>query len=72
MAENGQRLLTKEEVAEQLGVKVYWLNSEVAAGNIRCYRLGKRKIIRFSPEHVQEYLASKEGRATEDDDLPAS
>lgn len=71
MSDNEQRLLTKEEVAEQLGVKVYWLNSEVAAGNIRCYRLGKRKIIRFSPEHVQEYLASKEGRVA-DDDLPAS
>lgn len=71
MTEDGQRLLTKEEVAEQLGVKPYWVLSEVSAGNIRCYRLGKRKIIRFSPEHVQEYLASKEGRM-DDDDVPAS
>jgi excisionase family DNA binding protein len=56
---NMDRLLTKEEVAELLGVKVTWLNSEIQAGRIPHLRLGSRKFIRFTREQVDEFLDSR-------------
>ena len=53
-------LLTKADVCEILGVKETWLNPEISAGKIPHIRLGKRKNIRFRPEHIEEYLKNKE------------
>lgn len=54
------RLYTKEEVCEMLGVKESWLNSEIQAGNMPHLRLGKKKFVRFRKSHIDQYLASKE------------
>ena len=55
-----QPLLTKDDVCRLLGVKESWLNAEIAAGRFPHLRLGKRKNIRFRPEHVEAYLQTKE------------
>jgi len=60
-------LLTKQQVCELLGVKESWLNTEIQAGNIPHYRIGRKKFIRFSKEHVEEYLADKEFKREEEE-----
>jgi excisionase family DNA binding protein len=67
MTEDMTPLLTKEEVCQILGVKETWLNAEIAAGNIPHIRLGRKKFIRFRPDHIATYLASKEQGVTDDD-----
>ena len=53
-------LLTKADVAEILGMKESMITSLVSSGDFPHLRLGKRKFVRFTPEHIQEYLRSKE------------
>lgn len=55
-----ETLLTKQDVCELLGVKESWLNTEIQAGNIPHYRIGKKKFVRFSQAHIDDYLSSKE------------
>lgn len=52
-------LLTKQDVCRLLGVKESWLTAEIQAGRIQHIRLGKKKFIRFRPEHIRAYLESK-------------
>ena len=53
-------LLTKEDVCRILGVRESWLDNEIAAGRIPHIRLGKKKMIRFRPAHLEEYLDTRE------------
>lgn len=66
MTENVGPYLTKEEVCKILGVKESWLNAEIQAGNISHIRLGQKKFIRFRPEHVEEYVKSREWNISAD------
>jgi excisionase family DNA binding protein len=50
------------ELAARLGVHKGLVYDAVEAGEISCYRIG-RKTIRFSRAHVDDYLASVERRA---------
>jgi excisionase family DNA binding protein len=61
-------LLTKQQVCELLGVKESWLNTEIQAGNIPHYRIGKKKFVRFAPFHIEEYLRTKEFTRPEETD----
>ena len=56
MSDEGLTLLTKEQVCEMLGVKESWLNAQIKEGNIQYIRLGKKKFVRFRPEHVAQFL----------------
>lgn len=58
-----EALLTKEDVCRILGVKESWLNAEIQAGRMPHIRLGKKKFVRFRPQHLDEYLAGKEHQA---------
>lgn len=49
-------LLTKEDVCRILGVKESWLNIEIQSGRIPHIRLGKKKMVRFRPQHLEAYL----------------
>lgn len=53
-------LLTKEDVCRILGVKEAWLNIEIQSGRMPHIRLGKKKMIRFRPSHLEEYLDTRE------------
>ena len=53
-------LLTKEDVCRILGVKEYWLDNEIASGRMPHIRLGKKKMIRFRPSHLEKYLGTRE------------
>ena len=53
-------LLTKADVAEMLGMKESMITTLVSSGEMPHLRLGKRKFVRFTPDHVQQYLRSKE------------
>lgn len=53
-------LLTKDDVCRILGVSEAWLDNEVQSGRIPHIRLGKRKMIRFRPSHLEEYLDTRE------------
>lgn len=53
-------LYTKEDICEILGVTESWLNLQIQQGRIPHYRIGKKKVIRFSKDHLQEYLSSRE------------
>jgi excisionase family DNA binding protein len=59
-------LLTKEDVCKILGVKESWLNIEIQTGRIPHIRLGKKKMVRFRPEHLDRYLESREYTNGED------
>ena len=60
MSEELDRLYTKEEVCQMLGVRESWLNTEIQNGNFPHIRLGKKKFVRFRKSHIDEYLDSKE------------
>ena len=51
------QLLTVAQLAESLAISPSLVYREVAAGQLRCYRLG-RGAIRFSEEQIREYLDS--------------
>lgn len=53
-------LLTKEDVCKILGVRESWLNAQIQSGEMPHIRLGKKKFVRFRPEHIRAYLADKE------------
>lgn len=55
-----ERLLTKEDVCNILGVKESWLNAQIQSGEMPHIRLGKKKFVRFRPEHIEQYLSTKE------------
>lgn len=55
-----EALLTKEDVCRILGVKESWLNIEIQSGRMPHIRLGKKKMIRFRPSHLEEYLDTRE------------
>lgn len=55
-----ETLLTKEDVCRVLGVTERWLNTEIAEGRMPHIRLGKKKMIRFRPSHIAEYLDTRE------------
>lgn len=61
-------LLTKEDVCRILGVKESWLNIEIQSGRIPHIRLGRKKIVRFRPEHLNRYLDSREFTSTEEEE----
>jgi excisionase family DNA binding protein len=54
------RLLTLEEVAHMCAVHPATVRREVQAGRLRAVRLGgtKRRLLRFRPEDVAEWLES--------------
>jgi excisionase family DNA binding protein len=54
-----EQLLTKAQVAEILGVKESWLNTEIQAGRIPYRRLGSKKFVRFTRTDVERYIDSK-------------
>lgn len=58
-----ESLLTKEDVCRILGVKESFLNNEIKEGRMPHIRLGRRKFIRFRPEHIEAYLDSNEHSA---------
>lgn len=60
-------LLTKEDVCRILGVKESWLNIEIQSGRMPHIRLGKKKMIRFRPSHLNEYLDNREFIGEESD-----
>lgn len=60
MSESGLTLLTKEQVCEMLGVKESWLNAQIKDGAIQHIRLGKKKFVRFRPEHIEAFLNEHE------------
>ncbi len=65
-------LLTKEDVCRILGVKESWLNIEIQSGRIPHIRLGKKKMVRFRPEHLNRYLESREyDHDAEEEETPA-
>jgi predicted DNA-binding transcriptional regulator AlpA len=68
-----EALLTKEDVCRILGVKESWLNIEIQSGRMPHIRLGKKKMIRFRPSHLTEYLDTREYDLApiEGDDPPA-
>ncbi|MEU0236837.1 helix-turn-helix domain-containing protein [Nocardiopsis sp. NPDC006198] len=53
---SAKRLLTREEVADRLGIKARWLQSKCQSGEIPCTRLGPR-YIRFTEEQVEQIIA---------------
>lgn len=55
--EVSERLLTIQEVAETLSVKVSWLYSAVARGDIAVVRLGR--LLRFRPEDVRAFVEAR-------------
>ena len=61
-------LLTKEDVCRILGVKESWLNIEIQTGRIPHIRLGKKKMVRFRPEHLDRYLDSREFTSGDEED----
>jgi len=63
-------LLTKEDVCRILGVKESWLNIEIQTRRIPHIRLGKKKMVRFRPEHLDRYLESRE-YTSEEEEAPA-
>jgi predicted DNA-binding transcriptional regulator AlpA len=71
-----EALLTKEDVCRILGVKESWLNIEIQSGRMPHIRLGKKKMIRFRPSHLTEYLDTREydmdPLVHEEDDEPES
>jgi excisionase family DNA binding protein len=62
-----ESLLTKEDVCRILGVKESWLNIEIQSGRMPHIRLGKKKMVRFRPAHLEAYL---DGREHNGDDEP--
>lgn len=52
------RLLTKDELAEVLGVPASWVRAKAASHEIPHRRIGRH--IRFAPEDVAAILASSE------------
>lgn len=54
------QLMTKADVAERLGMKESMITQLVSSGDMPHLRLGKRKFVRFTEEHIQQYLRSKE------------
>jgi excisionase family DNA binding protein len=67
MVTDMESLLTKEDVCRILGVKESWLNTEIKEGRMPHIRLGKKKFVRFRPEHIQQYLDTKEHGANGDE-----
>ena len=66
MSESYGELLTKEDLARQLGVKESWISAEVAKytrtegeEGIPHLRLGGRKLVRFRQADIDEWLNSR-------------
>jgi len=55
-----ETLLTKEDICRILGVRESWLDAEIAAGRMPHIRLGKKKMVRFRPSHLEKYLDTRE------------
>ena len=62
-----ESLLTKEDVCRILGVKESWLNIEIQSGRMPHIRLGKKKMVRFRPAHLEAYLGGREFNGDDDD-----
>jgi excisionase family DNA binding protein len=60
-------LLTKEDVCRILGVKESWLNIEIQSGRMPHIRLGKKKMVRFRPSHLEAYLDGREFHGDEEE-----
>ncbi|MFJ9558219.1 helix-turn-helix transcriptional regulator [Nocardiopsis sp. NPDC101807] len=50
------RLLTRQEVADRLGIKARWIQRKCQSGEIPCTRLGPR-YIRFTEAQVEQIIA---------------
>src|SRR4051812_15223448 len=56
---------SKAEGAKVLGVSTATVDREIAAGRLRCYRLGpKGKRIQLGEHHLEEYLVCRETRSS--------
>ena len=56
--DNLNRLLTIKEAAKFLNISETSLRRWIKKGEIKCYRLGNKGIIRFKMSDLQEYLES--------------
>jgi excisionase family DNA binding protein len=56
------RLLTIEEVAEILGVKVRTVYDYVARGDLECVKFN-HKTLRFKPQWIDDMIARKQRKA---------
>jgi excisionase family DNA binding protein len=56
------KLLTAEEVADQLGVGVKWVWAQARAGTIPHVKLGRYR--RFRPEAIERWIADLERRSS--------
>lgn len=50
-----ERLLSREEAAEALGVTTKWLNTLVQAGALGSVKLGRRRL--FEPAALRRFIA---------------
>jgi excisionase family DNA binding protein len=56
-----ERLLTMQEVADYLGVSLYWMRDSVRYHRVPHSRIGKH--VRFTREHVQQIILAGEQAA---------
>lgn len=57
------RVFTVKEAAEYLKMSPDYIRAQMRKGSLGCYRFGKS--IRFSMEHIEDYLRSIEHKAVE-------
>jgi len=55
-----QKLMTSAQAAERLQSSKKLIYREIAAGKLKCYKLGAKGIVRISEEQFQEYLEKVE------------
>ncbi len=54
-----QRLLKPKDLAEWLGMSIYWVYKQVESSSLPFHRVGKA--IRFDPEEIRDYLNERKG-----------
>jgi excisionase family DNA binding protein len=64
-----EKMLTKKDVAERLGVDDKSINRYVKKGELHCYKLGKNGQCRFKLEDVEKFLIQEQSTAQQDIDL---
>lgn len=66
-----EALFLVSEIAARLRCSLSNVYNLIAAGKLRCYRVGRgRGAIRVSERHIQEYLDSSEGDQIEVEKYP--
>jgi excisionase family DNA binding protein len=61
-----ENLLTAKEVAEMIGCSKKTVYSWAELGNIPCIKFGqgKKSLLRFNPEKIQEWIEARERKAS--------